>query len=218
MIVSLDYIDTNTLAASFEVHLIWGNIKNYWEESIVMTVIVAKWTIDEYHRMIDAGILSDRKVELLKGEIVEMSPEGEPHAYCSDEAGEYLPKLLAERAKIRQAKPITLPNDSEPEPDIAIVQRLGREYREHHPYPENIFWLIEYANSSLEKDLERKSKIYAEAGILEYWVVNLKKLYLVVFREILDGEYATKLTLTAGTIQPLAFPDISVAVEQIINS
>ncbi|MEH2378280.1 MAG: Uma2 family endonuclease [Nostoc sp.] len=183
-----------------------------------MTVIVAKWTIDEYHRMIDAGILSDRKVELLNGEIVEMSPEGEPHAYSSGEAGEYLAKLLAGRAKIRHAKPITLPNDSEPEPDIAIVQPLGREYREHHPYPENIFWLIEYANSSLEKDLETKSKIYAQAGILEYWVVNLKKLHLVVFQEILDGDYATKLTLTRGTIQPLAFPDVSVVVEQIINS
>ncbi len=119
-----------------------------------MTMIVAKWTIDEYHRMIDAGILSDRKVELLKGEIVEMSLEGEPHAYSSGEASDYLAKLLAGRAKIRQAKPITLPNDSEPEPDIAIVQPLGREYRQHHPYPGNIFWLIEYANSSLEKDLE----------------------------------------------------------------
>lgn len=182
-----------------------------------MTIITAKWTIDEYHRMIAAGILSERTVELLKGEIVEMSPEGKPHAYSSDEAGEYLAKLLAERAKVRQAKPITLPNDSEPEPDIAIVQRLGREYREHHPYPENIFWLIEYANSSLEKDLETKTKIYAEVGIPEYWVVNLKKLHLVIFREPLDGEYATKFTLTAGTIQPLAFPDISVSVEQIIN-
>jgi Uma2 family endonuclease len=181
-----------------------------------MTMIVAKWTIDEYHRMIDAGILSDRKVELLKGEIVEMSPEGEPHAYSSGEAGDYLAKLLAERAKIRHAKPITLPNDSEPEPDIAIVQPLGREYRQHHPYPENIFWLIEYANSSLEKDLEAKSKIYAEAGILEYWVVNLKKLHLVVFREVLED--AKKLTITGGTIQPIAFPDVSVAVEQIINS
>ncbi|MDJ0736508.1 MAG: Uma2 family endonuclease [Nostocaceae cyanobacterium] len=153
----------------------------------------------------------------LKGEIVEISPEGEPHAYCSHEAGEYLSDLLGKRATIRQAKPITLPNDSEPEPDIAIVQRLGRDYREHHPYPENIFWLIEYANSSLEKDLERKSKIYAEVGIPEYWVVNLKKLHLVVFREPLDGDYATKFTLTEGIIQPLAFPDISVSVEQIIN-
>ncbi len=183
-----------------------------------MTLIAAKWTIDEYHQMIAAGILSDRKVELLQGEIVEMPPEGEPHAYCSDEAGEYLAKLLGERAKIRQAKPITLPNDSEPEPDIAIVQRLGRDYREHHPYPENIFWLIEYANSSLEKDLEIKSKIYAEVGIPEYWVVNLKKLHLVVFRELLNGDYAIKFTLTTGEIQPLAFPDISVAVAQIINS
>lgn len=182
-----------------------------------MTVIVAKWTIDEYHRMIAAGILSERRVEMLKGEIVEMSPEGEPHAYCSHEAGEYLTQLLSKRATIRQAKPITLPNNSEPEPDIAVVQRLGRDYREHHPYPENIFWLIEYANSSLEKDLETKSKIYAEAGIAEYWVVNLKKFHLVVFREPLDGEYATKLTLTVGEIQPLAFPDISVFVEQIIN-
>jgi Uma2 family endonuclease len=183
-----------------------------------MTMIAAKWTIEEYHRMIEVGILSCRRVELLKGEIVEMSPEGEPHAYSSDEAGEYLAELLGKLATLREAKPITLPNNSEPEPDIAIVQRLGREYREHHPYPENIFWVIEYANSSLEKDLEDKSKIYAEAGILEYWVVNLKKLYLVVFRDILDGEYATKQTLTTGTIQPLAFPDISVAVDKIINS
>ena len=183
-----------------------------------MSVIVAKWTIEEYHRMIEAGILSDRQVELLKGEIVEMSPEREAHAYCSDEAGEYLAKLLAENATIREAKPITLPNNSEPEPDIAIVQPLGREYREHHPYPENIFWLIEYANSSLAKDLDIKSKIYAEAGILEYWVVNLKTQNLIVFREILTGEYTTKQTLTAGKIQPLAFPNIAVEVEKIINN
>ncbi|MDJ0675525.1 MAG: Uma2 family endonuclease [Calothrix sp. MO_167.B42] len=182
-----------------------------------MTLITAKWTIDDYHRMIDAGILCERKVELLKGEIVEMSPEGEPHAYCSSEAGEYLMELLGKRATIRQAKPITLPNDSEPEPDIAIVQRLGRDYREHHPYPENVFWLIEYADSSLEKDLERKSKIYAEVGIPEYWVVNLKKLHLVVFREPLDGDYANKFTLSKSIIQPLAFPDVSVSVEHIIN-
>jgi Uma2 family endonuclease len=183
-----------------------------------MTLIAAKWTIDEYHHMIETGILDSRKVELLKGEIVEMSPEGETHAYCSHEASIYLTNLLGQRATIRQAKPITLPNNSEPEPDIAIVQRLGREYRTHHPYPENIFLLIEYANSSLEKDLETKSKIYAEAGIPEYWVVNLKKLYMVVFREPLDGEYATKLTLSTGTIQLLAFSDVVVFVEQIINS
>jgi Uma2 family endonuclease len=95
---------------------------------------IAKWTVTEYHQMITAGILVGRYVELLNGEIVEMLPEGEFHAYTSDEAGEYLIYLLGERAKVRQGKPITLPEiNSEPEPDIAIVQRLGRDYREHHP-------------------------------------------------------------------------------------
>jgi Uma2 family endonuclease len=182
-----------------------------------MSVTTAKWTLDDYHRMIDAGILDDHRVELLRGEIVEMPPEGEPHAYSRNEAGEYLLKLLGDRAKVRQDSPITLPNDSEPEPDIAIVQALGREYRVHHPYPENILWLIEYSDSSLDKDLETKSNVYAEAGIPEYWVVNLRKLQLVVFRYPQDGEYTAKTTLMGGVIQPLAFPDVSVLIEQIVN-
>ena len=182
-----------------------------------MTETLAKWTIDEYHQMVAAGILDDRRVELLKGEIVEMSPEGEPHAYSSHEAADYLLDLLGKRVTIRQAKPITLPNHSEPEPDIAIVQRLGREYLEHHPHPQNIFWLIEYFKSSLSKDLEMKSKIYAEAKILEYWVVNLKRKQLIVFREPQDGDYASKSTLTEGAIHPLAFPEVAVAVGAIVS-
>ncbi|MDX2243671.1 MAG: Uma2 family endonuclease [Leptolyngbyaceae cyanobacterium bins.302] len=182
-----------------------------------MTLITAKWTLDEYHRMIEAGILSDRRVELLKGEIVEMPSEGMPHAYFSTDAGEYLAQLLGNRAKIRQGKPITLPNTSEPEPDIAIVQPLGREYLDHHPYPENIFWLIEYSDASLTKDLETKHQIYAEVGILEYWVVNLRKRHLVVFRDPEDGEYATKFTLSDGALCPVAFPDVPVAIAQIIS-
>jgi len=182
-----------------------------------MTVTLAKWTLEDYHRMIAAGILDDRRVELLNGEIVEMALEGEPHAYSCHEAGEYLTGILNERASVRQAHPVTLPNDSEPEPDLAIVQRLGREYRSHHPYPENIFWLIEYAESSLAKDLETKSKVYAEVGIPEYWVVNLKTMELLVFRDPVDGEYTTKTTLTEGVIYPITFPDVAIAVEAILN-
>ncbi|MCA1993548.1 MAG: Uma2 family endonuclease [Coleofasciculus sp. S288] len=182
-----------------------------------MAVTLVKWTVDEYHRMIAAGILDERRVELLKGEIVEMSPEGEPHAYFSSEAGEYLTRLLGDRAMIRHSKPITLPNNSEPEPDIAIVQRLGREYLEHHPYPNNIFLLIEYSDSSLDKDLEIKTKVYAEVEILEYWVVNLRRRQLIVFRDPQDGEYASKSTFTGGTIYLLAFPDVAVSVDAIVS-
>jgi Uma2 family endonuclease len=182
-----------------------------------MTVSTAKWTIDEYHRMIAAGILDDRHIELLKGEIVEMPPEGEPHAYFSSEAAEYLIQLLGNRATVRPSKPIILPNNSEPEPDIAIVQRLGREYLEHHPYPENIFWLIEYSDSSLDKDLQIKTKVYAEVEIAEYWVVNLRKRQIVVFRDPQDGEYASKNTLSGGTIYPQAFPDLAISVSFIVS-
>ncbi len=147
-----------------------------------MTVTIAKWTIQDYHRMIDAGVLEGRRVELLNGQIIEMSPEGTPHAYFSDSAAEYLRSLLGSTAKVREGKPITLPqSNSEPEPDIAIVEPLGAVYLEHHPYPENIFWLIEFANSSLTKDLEDKSKVYATENIQDYWVVNLKARNLKVY-------------------------------------
>lgn len=94
-----------------------------------MTVILAKWTIEDYHRMIASGILENRRVELLKGEVVEMAPEGEPHAYSSHEAGEYLSELLGGRASVRQAKPVTLPNDSEPEPDLFAILKTGNTFQ-----------------------------------------------------------------------------------------
>lgn len=183
-----------------------------------MTISIAKWKLNDYHSLVEIGLLDDRPVELLQGEIVEKSPEKEPHAYFSSEAGDYLTRLLGDRALVRHAKPITLANDSEPEPDIAIVQRLGREYLSHHPYPENIFWLIEYANTSLEKDSTLKYRIYAEVGIPEYWLVNLKRRELIVFRDPDEGEYASKITLTQGEIIPLAFADIQIAVEAIISA
>lgn len=105
-----------------------------------MTVALAKWTLEEYHQLGKFGVLTHKRVELIRGEIVEIAPKGEPHTYCSAESDNYLTRLLSDRALVlRHAKPITLPDNSEPDPDIAIVQPLGREYRNHHLYPENIF-------------------------------------------------------------------------------
>lgn len=182
-----------------------------------MTVAIAKWTIEEYHRLIQAGMLQNKQVELIRGEIVEMAPEGEPHAYFSTASDKYLTRLLGDRALVRQAKPITLPNQSEPEPDIAIVQPLGRAYLSHHPYPEDIFWVIEYSESSLAKDLNIKPEVYAEVEIPEYWVVNLKQRKLIVFREPQDGHYLTRQEYTEGTISPVSFPDVQVQVNRIVN-
>lgn len=183
-----------------------------------MSLTLAKWTLEHYHRMIDVGLLADRRVELLNGDIVERAPEGEPHAYFSHEAGKYLGKRLGERADIRQAKPITIPtSESEPEPDLAIVQPLGRDYLHHHPWPENIFWLIEFSQTSWVKDTEVKRKTYAAANIPEYWVVNLNQSQLIVFRDPVEGDYQSESRYTKGDIYPLAFPEIAIAVQQIIN-
>jgi Uma2 family endonuclease len=190
-----------------------------------MTVTTAKWTIEEYHQLVDTGILDDKRVELLEGIIVDMPPEGLPHAFYCSEAVDYLKNLLGDRAKVREAHPITLPNDSEPEPDIAIVRTPNRQYRDRHPYPADIFWLIEYANTTLRKDINEKKRVYAEAGIQEYWVVNLQIPELIVFRDLgipLGGgsakdAYRAETKLTAGDISPLSFPDLQIDVRKLFT-
>jgi Uma2 family endonuclease len=182
-----------------------------------MTATTAKWTLDDYHRMIEVGLLEGRHVELLNGEIIEMPPEGPEHAYLGDEVGKYLTRLLGRSARVREGRPITLPNNSEPEPDLAIVKHLGQVYRQRHPYAEDIFWLIEFSNTSLAQDLEVKRKTYAAAEIQDYWVVDLKHRYLKVFRKPVEGDYASPIVLTGGEIRPLAFPDIAVSVRRLLE-
>ncbi|BAT52672.1 hypothetical protein NOS3756_16130 [Nostoc sp. NIES-3756] len=182
-----------------------------------MTITTYKWTIERYHQAIKAGIFDDQSVELLRGDIIVMPPESEHHAYYNTQAADYLRALLGKRVKIRGGKPITLPNNSEPVPDIAIVKPLGEVYLQHHPYPEDIFWVIEFSQATLSKDLGAKRDIYAEAGIIEYWVSNLKSFQLQVFRDLENGQYTTQLTFTKGTISPLTFPNVFIQVERLIG-
>lgn len=172
--------------------------------------------LEKYHQMIDSGILNNRHVELLQGKIIEMSPESPFHADASDEADEYLKEMLGKRAKVRVGKPITLSDNNEPEPDLAIVKR--QRYTNAHPSSEDIFWLIEYSNSSLEKDLKVKSKIYATAGIPEYWVVNLALKVLIVFRYPENGNYQTEVEYSDRLISPLAFQNLDLTCDRIIGN
>ncbi|WP_017304830.1 Uma2 family endonuclease [Spirulina subsalsa] len=175
-----------------------------------------KWTLDHYHQAVTAGIFNNQPLELLKGELIVMSPEREPHAYVNSEIGDFLRRCLGDQAKIREAHPITLPNDSEPIPDLAIVRPLGRTYSSRHPYPSDIFWLIEITYSSLNQDLTTKAAIYAEAGIGEYWVVDLNSLQLIVMQQPVNGQYSQPATYTKGTISPLTFPHLEIPVSQLL--
>ena len=182
-----------------------------------MTLITAKCSLDDYHQMIESGLLAERSLELINGEIIEMSPEGVSHSFYCRGTAKYLRLLLGNRAEVSEAHPITLPNDSEPEPDIAIVRSPDTLYQTRHPFPEDIFWLIEIANSTLAKDLGVKRELYAQAGIPEYWVMNLQTSELVIFRDLIDNKYRSEICLNDGDISPLAFPDLSIDISRLFR-
>ena len=174
-----------------------------------------KWSVAEYHHMIETGLLEGKPVELLEGEIIRMSPEGIPHSFTNRSIDHYLRQLLQDKALISEAHPITLDN-SEPEPDIAVVRLPDTRYATHHPYPQDIYWLIEVADRTLKKDLEEKSVIYARNGIPEYWVIDLPHRKLWVLKQPQNNQYQNCSELTTGTIKPVAFPNIDVEINKLL--
>lgn len=177
---------------------------------------LTQWTVEDYHKMIEAGILNERPVELIAGKIIDMSPEGSIHTFINYRGVIYLRSLLGERAIIREAHPITLAN-SEPEPDIAIVRSPDTRYLEHHPYPEDIYWLIEISDRTLKKDLGIKKSIYAGALIREYWVIDISSQILKVFQNPVEDDYQIQQDYQQGIVSPLAFPSLQVSVERLMS-
>jgi Uma2 family endonuclease len=180
-----------------------------------MTVTAAKFTVEDHHHLIETGILEGRPVELLQGLIVEMSPEDPIHVNRIDEIAEWFRRRIVESVRVQEAHPITL-SDSEPEPDVALV--VNQNYPDHHPYPEDIFLIIEVAHSSLGKDLNEKVAAYARAGITEYWLVDLLNGRVIAMRQPQGGGYQSTQELTTGEIFPLHFPNLSVPVTVLLGN
>jgi Uma2 family endonuclease len=190
------------------------------------TVIIAEpefesqlhlWSIADYHQMIEAGILTaDDPVELLEGKIIRMSPQRPFHASCVQRSSNYFYEILRDRAYIRVQLPVTLGHDSEPEPDIAIVRFDVDEYAHKHPNAQDIYLLIEVADTTLSKDRKQKSRIYAKNSVLEYWILDLQKRQVFVFRRPENEVYQEELVIkNEQRIGLLAFPDIAIALEAI---
>ena len=179
-----------------------------------MSVTTAKWTVEEYHQFVDSGALDSKPVELLQGEIVDMRPEGPLHSNRIRQSAKILRQQLSSRYEISETHPITL-DQSEPEPDIAIIQNL--EYDTRHPRGEETALVIEFAYSSLDKDLEEKRLAYAGANIPEYWVVNLRDRHVVVFTEPTEGDYQTQTVITEGEVKAQTFGAICLPIATLIG-
>jgi len=181
-----------------------------------MTVTIARWTLADYHSMLEAGLFTGRPIELLNGLIVEMPPEGPEHADASTRLMPQLWVAAKGRYQVRAAKPFSIPtSNSEPEPDIALVR--DKSYRTAHPCPEDVFLVIEFSQTSLAKDTEDKRLVYAQAEIGDYWVVNLRKRCLMVYRNPSGGDYQSKQEVMSGSLSPLAFPDVVIDIKQFLG-
>jgi Uma2 family endonuclease len=173
-----------------------------------------RWTVDEYHRMIDAGILTDEdKVELLEGYVVLKMPRNAPHDGTIDLVDGALDRVVPSGWFLRIQQAVTL-TDSEPEPDVAVVRGNRRSYLKHHPTPGDIGLLVEIANTSLDRDRDDKTRIYARAGILCYWIVNLSDARIEVYTQpsgpTAVPAYAQRQDHRAGDMIPLQFDGITV--------
>ncbi|BDM81875.1 Uma2 family endonuclease [Acaryochloris marina] len=173
------------------------------------------WSVANYHHMVEAGILSDCHVELLQGKIVDRTPEGPLHTHSGEGTAQFLRQHLQGQTWIREAHPITL-NTSKPEPDLAIVRLPWSQYRQRHPDPSEVYWLIEISDSSIAIDSGYKLKIYTSAGIPEYWIVNLRKQQVSVYRQPESEHYRSVETYQDGELTPLAFPTLRVSVSLLL--
>ncbi len=178
------------------------------------------WTVAEYHHLSELGILdTDEKTELINGQILLMAAKGTLHVI----ALQLLANLLSSSAQInkiasiRTQDPIQLNDFSEPEPDLVIVKGGILDYSEHHPYPENIHLVVEIADSTLKQDCQVKDKSYAQAGIEEYWVIDLKNRQVHIFRMPTATGYTNHLILTEpNEFSPLAFSELVLSVTSIL--
>src|SRR5262245_39273235 len=175
------------------------------------------FTVEEYHRMADAGILKPHdRVELIRGEIVEMSPIGRRHAAFVDNLTELLVTRLAGRAIVSVQNPVVMAADSEPQPDLKLLRRRPVPYKDVAAAAGDVLLLIEVAETSLRYDRTIKLALYAEAGVPEYWVVDASVEAIEVHRDPSADGYREVIRVTGeGAVSPAAFSDVSMSLAKI---
>jgi Uma2 family endonuclease len=190
-----------------------------WRASMAVDVAVARrrFTRAEYHRMGEVGILTDSdRVELIRGEIVEMSPIGRRHYAFVDNLTQLLVLKLAGRAVVSAQGPIALADDTEPQPDVAVYRRRAVPYKDADRGPQDALLLIEVAESSLAYDRSSKRRLYADAGIAEYWVVDCAAEMIDVHRAPEGGDYRDVRRFAGATsVTVQAFPDVVLGLREI---
>ncbi|AFY81023.1 Uma2 family endonuclease [Oscillatoria acuminata] len=179
-----------------------------------------KFTVDDYGKMAEIGVLkAGDRVELIRGEIIEMSPIGTRHAATVARLINLFINRLGNRAIAWPQNSIQLGNNSQPQPDVTLLQPRDDFYATQHPQPQDIFLLVEVADTTLEGDRTIKIPLYAEHHIPEVWLVNLPENCLQVYRQPTATGYQIISQFYPGdTLSLQTFPDITINVNQILGT
>jgi Uma2 family endonuclease len=158
------------------------------------TITRRKMSIDDYHRMFEVGIIGpDERVELINGEIIEMSPIGDRHLGIVSRINMLLAPRLAGKYIVHVQSPIKLNDNSEPEPDLIVTPHRDDYYTTTGIYPKDILLLIEVSDTTLQRDVELKLPLYAQAGIQEVWIIDLQHDEIGQFASPSNGSYEQKI-------------------------
>jgi Uma2 family endonuclease len=182
--------------------------------------IAKRWfTVAEYDRMGETGILTaDDRVELVEGEIIEMSPIGRRHAACVGRLTNVFGRLLAKTAIVWVQNPIVLDDYSEPQPDVALLKRRDDFYERSLPMPDDVLLVIEVAETTIEYDRQIKVPLYARAGIAEVWLVNLVDEQVEIYTEPVNNAYQNRREARRGeTINSPDIFNLMVGVDEILG-
>ncbi|MFB2879256.1 Uma2 family endonuclease [Floridanema aerugineum] len=181
-----------------------------------------RFTLEEYHKLTEIGFFhEDDRIELIRGEIIEMAAKGTAHETCISKLLRELVRLLGDAATLRCQSPILLLNNSEPEPDLAIVKNKPDDYLSAHPIPNDVLLIIEISDSTLNYDREVKLSLYAEAGISDYWIFNLFDNQLEAHSEPFQnsqgnfGYQNRRIVLPNQAIALPPFPDLSLDLSRV---
>jgi Uma2 family endonuclease len=186
---------------------------------MAVDVVRHRFTVEQYQRMGEAGVFAeDDRVELIEGEIVAMTPIGSRHAAYVDRLNDLLTSAGGRRAIVRVQSPIRLGSHSEPQPDLVLLRRREDFYAGRHPEPADVLLVVEVADTSGELDRAIKLPLYARAGIVEAWVLDVSGPSLEVHRQPTPGGYREVQRPGRGeqvTVQ--ALPGLGLAVDAVLG-
>lgn len=185
---------------------------------MVVPVLRRRFTVDEYYKMAEAGILhEDDRVELIEGEIVQMSPIGSRHAACVMRLIQFFSQQGGQRVLVNAQNPIRLSDDTEPQPDIALLRPRPDFYASSHPGPEDILLVIEVADTSGPYDRQVKVPLYARSGIVETWLVDLPGGTIEVYRiPSPEGYRQIQIVRRGERLAPAALPDLELSADDFL--